>query len=107
MLAPFLAAVAVAAPGVADISAPVASAKSGAVAYLRGERGGATLYVVRAGRTTRIGPAAPSGPAAEWSPDGRTLAYRDQRSRLVVVGPAGRRVLEPLPYVDRFAWSPQ
>ena len=107
MLAPFLAAVAVAAPAVADLSAPVASAKSGAVAYLRAERGGASLYVVRAGRTSRVGPAAPSGPAAEWSPDGRTLAYRDQRSRLVVFGPAGRRVLEPLPLVDRFAWSPQ
>jgi hypothetical protein len=85
----------------------VASAKSGAVAYLRAERGGAALYVVRAGQTSRVGPAAPSGPAAEWSPDGQTVAYRDQRSRLAAYGPAGRRVLEPLPLVDRFAWSPQ
>jgi Tol biopolymer transport system component len=85
----------------------VASAKSGAVAYLRAERGGAALYVVRDGRTSRIGRAAPSGPAAEWSPDGQTLAYRDERSRLVVFGAGGRRILEPLPLVDRFVWSPQ
>ena len=108
MLAPFLAALVVAtAPGAADLSAPVASDRSGAVAYLRAEGGGATLFVVRDGRTTRIGPAAPTGPAAQWSPDGLSLAYRDGRSRLVVTGPSGRRVLEQTPLVATFAWSPR
>lgn len=108
MLAELLAAVAVtAAPADFDLSAPVASELSGAVAYLRAERGGAALFVVRDGRTSRVGPAVPSGPAAAWSPDGRSLAYRDRRSRLVVFGPAGRRIVEPLPFVDRFAWSPR
>lgn len=108
MVAELLAAVAVtAAPGASDLSAPVASGRSGSVAYLRAERGGATLYVVSGDRTLRVGPAAPSGPAAEWSPDGRSIAYRDQRSRLAVFGPRGKRVVEPLPFVDRFAWSPR
>ena len=108
MFAPLLAVLAAAtAPGVSDLSAPVASDRSGAVAYLRAEGAGAGLFVVRGGRTTRIGPAARAGPAAQWSPDGRSLAYRDQRSRLVVTGPSGRRVLEPLPLVGGFAWSPQ
>jgi dipeptidyl aminopeptidase/acylaminoacyl peptidase len=108
MLAELLAAAAMtAAPGASDLSAPVASARSGAVAYLRAEGKGAALHVVRDGRTIRIGPAAHTGPAAEWSPDGRSLAYRDNRSRLVVFGPGGRRVVESVPFVDRFAWSPQ
>jgi dipeptidyl aminopeptidase/acylaminoacyl peptidase len=107
VLAPLFAVLAAATPGVSDLSAPVASDRSGAVAYLRAETAGAVLFVVRDGRTTRIGTAARSGPAAQWSPDGRSLAYRDARSRLVVVGPSGRRVVEPLPSVASFAWSPQ
>jgi hypothetical protein len=109
VLAPFLAAVAVAAaPGASDLSTPVASARSGAVAYLRAEGARAMLFVVRDGRTTRIGPAASEGPAAQWSPDGRRLAYRDGQSRLVVRPLSGAgRVIEKLPFVGSFAWSPQ
>lgn len=109
MVAPFLAAlVAAAAPGASDLSAPVASDRSGAVAYLRTDGAGASLFVARDGRTTRIGPAAREGPAAQWSPDGRSIAYRDERWRLVVSRPSGgRRVLEPLPLVRTFAWSPR
>ena len=108
MFAPLLAVLAAAtAPGVSELSAPVASDRGGAVAYLRAEGASATLFVVRAGRTTRIGPAARTGPVAQWSPDGRSLAYRDGRSRLVVTGPSGRRVLEPMPLVGSFAWSPR
>jgi hypothetical protein len=109
VLAPLLAAlVAVAAPATPDLSAPIASGRSGAVAYLRAQGATATLFVVRNGRTTRIGPAAREGPAAQWSPDGRSLAYRDGRSRLVVRGSlGGRRVIEQLPFVGSLAWSPQ
>ena len=113
MFAPFLAALlAATAPAAADLSAPVASGRSGAVAYLRTEGARATLFVVRDGRTTRIGTAAREGPEAQWSPDGRSLAYRDERWRLVVTGTGpsglgGRRVLEPMPLVSTFAWSPR
>jgi Tol biopolymer transport system component len=108
VLAPLIAVLAAAtSPGVSDLSSPVASDRTGAVAYLRAEGARATLFVVRDGRTTRIGPAAREGPAAQWSPDGRSLAYRDGSSRLVVSAPSGRRVLESLPFVHRFAWSPQ
>jgi Tol biopolymer transport system component len=108
VFAPLLAVLAAAtAPAVADLSAPVAADRSGAVAYLRAEGAGATLFVLRAGRTTRIGPASATGPAAQWSPDGRRIAYRDERSRLIVSGPSGRRALEPIPAVGSFAWSPR